>query len=297
MPFLSERRLVVIDGLPKRRREQANEAGDAGEPLTASQNPPKPPPKGRKAPRGPDPKAFVAGLANHAERLPETTVLVVMVEELLEQSHPLVDTAERNGRLRAFVPPKGPQLEAWAVRRAQAHGTRMDTAAARLLATLIGSDLRALAGEVEKLATYAGPEGQIGVAEVRLLTQALEQARVFDLTDALARRDHARALALLHELLDAGESPLGIVALTASQTRLLLQVKALADEGMRAAQIAQTAGLAPFMVEKAFPLVRQFSFAQLDAAHHALLEVDTGLKLSKMTPEMALDLLVVGFGR
>jgi DNA polymerase-3 subunit delta len=173
---------------------------------------------------------------------------------------------------------------------------RLAPDAARLLAEAAGSELRVLASELEKLATYVGAGGQIGPAEVRLLTPTTRTARVFDLTDALARRDRARALGLLHELLAAGESALGIVALTAFQTRSLIQVKALAERGLRPPQIAQTAGMAPFVVEKSLPLARQFTFAQLEAAHRALLRVDTALKSSKMTPELALDLLVIEFG-
>jgi DNA polymerase-3 subunit delta len=101
---------------------------------------------------------------------------------------------------------------------------------------------------------------------------------------------------LLHELLAAGESPLGIVALTAYQTRTLMQVKALAERGLRPQQIASTAGMSPFVVEKSMALARRFTIAQLEAAHRSLLEIDTGLKRSRMTPEMALDLLVVEFG-
>ncbi|HUY78961.1 MAG TPA: hypothetical protein VMV29_19465, partial [Ktedonobacterales bacterium] len=138
--------------------------------------------------------------------------------------------------------------------------------------------------------------GQIRAEDVRLLTPVARQAVIFDLTDALARRDRARALNLLHELLANGESPLGIVGMTAYQTRSLLQVKSLAERGMRAPQIAQTAGMAPYVVEKSLPLARQFTFAQLEAAHRHVLDVDLALKRSKMTPELALDLLVIGFG-
>jgi DNA polymerase-3 subunit delta len=308
LPFLSERRLVVVDGLPKRRRgtkasEQDEDGGDgeaaekARAASAADEGTRGAAGKGKK-PRasGPDPKAFAQGLADHAAHLPESTVLVVLVDELLEAGHPLLKAAQAHGQARTFVAPKGPQLETWMTRRAQALGKRLAPEAARLLASYVGADLRVLASEIEKLATYVGPGEQIGVAEVRLLTPATQQARVFDLTDALARRDRARALALLHELLEAGESPLGIVAMAAHQTRSLMQVKALAEAGMRGPQIAQVAGMAPFVVDKSLPLVRQFTFAQLEAAHRALLDIDTALKLSKTTPEMALDLFVVGFG-
>jgi DNA polymerase-3 subunit delta len=313
LPFLSARRLVVVDGLPKRRRaararDQADEevgaASSGGLGFSVAKDAPTTDAPARTAggkgtrprPAGPDPRAFAQRLADYASHLPATTVLVALVDELLEATHPLVQAAKDHGKAVTFVPPRGADLERWIERRAQTLNVQLTTDAARQLAGYVGIDLRALAGEIDKLATYAGDGGQIGAGEVRLLTPSTQQVRVFDLTDALARRNHARALALLHELLDAGESPLGIVALTAHQTRTLMQVKALVERGMRPPQISQTAGLAPFVVEKSLALARQFSFAQLERAHRALLSIDTALKLSKMTPEMALDLFVVEFG-
>lgn len=302
MPFLSERRLVVVDGLPKRKRGAKDDGADTtsaqGETNAAAEAAPAKGGKGKKgkAASGPDPKAFAAGLAEYAPALPDFTILVLLADEVLDAANPLLKAAQKQGKVQAFVPPRGPQLEDWVARRAASHNAKLAPDAARLLTGEVGDNLRLLALEIEKLATYVGAGGTIRVEDVRALTPASRQAKVFDLTDALARRDRKRSLALLHELLAAGESPLGIVALTAFQTRSLLQVKTLAERGLPAPRIAQTAGMAPYVVEKTLPLARQFSFAQLEAAHRSLLEVDTALKRSKMTPEMALDLLVVEFG-
>src|SRR5690242_14476160 len=97
VPFLSEQRLVVVDGLPKRRRATKGESGgagetDAGETDAGEPAPPKTAGKSKKgkAAGGPDPKAFAQGLADHVSRLPESTVLVVLVDEPLEPEHPLM---------------------------------------------------------------------------------------------------------------------------------------------------------------------------------------------------------------
>lgn len=306
MPFLSEQRLVVVEGLPKRRgggkgsgADDAGEGKSEGQPegAAAADAAPKGGGKGKKSKAaGPDPKAFAAALADYIPHLPETTVLVLVSDEQLKDTDALLRAAQRHGTVRLFVAPKGSQLEDWLVRRAEASGAKLTPDAARLLASEVGDNLRLLAMEIDKLSTYVGQGGQIRPADIRVLTPGSRAARVFDLTDALARRERSRALALLHELLSAGESPLGIVALTAYQTRTLLQVKSLAERGLRGAQIAQAAGMAPFVVDKSLALARQFSFAQLEAAHRSLLQVDTALKRSRMTPEMALDLLVIEFG-
>ncbi len=65
---------------------------------------------------------------------------------------------------------------------------------------------------------------------------------------------------------------------------------------MRAMQIAETAGMAPYQVEKSLPLVRRFTFEQLEAAHRALLGVDITLKSTAMPPDLLLDILTLRFG-
>ncbi|HEX9069459.1 MAG TPA: DNA polymerase III subunit delta [Ktedonobacterales bacterium] len=290
LPFLADQRLIIVRGLPQRKRGAAVTGADA----PAAE--PAPTVKGRKR-AGNDPKAFVAALAAAAESLPETTVLVVLIPEKLESGDPLVKVARAQGKEQFFDAPKGPALEDWLVRRAKADGTTLTRQAAELLVTLMGDDTRALAGEVDKLRTYVGPGGSITPEHVRLLTARSASARTFDLTDALARGQRSRAIALLHELLEQGESPLGILALTAYQTRVLMQVKDLAGQGLRTMAICQQAGLAPFVVDKSLAIARQLTMEQLAATHHRLLEMDTALKRSRMNPEMALDLLMFEFGR
>ncbi|HEV8194024.1 MAG TPA: DNA polymerase III subunit delta [Ktedonobacterales bacterium] len=297
VPFLSEKRLVVLEGLPKPKRgakDEADETADGKDERESQQSPSSG--RGKKGKGGTlGPRAFAQGLADYIPSLPDSTVLVVLVPEVLDAIHPLLKAAQRHGNVRTFAPLRGPQLENWLMRRARTYETKLAPEAAQLLVNTVGDDLRLLACEVDKLSTYVGAGGSIGPTEVRLLTPVARQARVFDLTDALARRDRPLALELLHELLASGESALGIVALAAFQTRTLLQVKLLAERGRGVGQIAQLAGLAPFVAEKSLPLARQFSITQLEDAHRALLEVDTALKRSRMTPEMALDLFILDF--
>ena len=60
--------------------------------------------------------------------------------------------------------------------------------------------------------------------------------------------------------------------------------------------MASTIGMSPFIADKMSRQVGNFSFAQLEVAYRQLLATDAALKRSRLTPEMALDLLVVDFG-
>lgn len=310
LPFLSERRLVVVLGLPRARRGAGKPDGedDAASDDSAGGDPAEPEDGAplangaRKSGKKPDPRAFVKALVDYAPKIPETAALVIVVAQDPQERKPsallttLIQAAEKYGRALQFTIPTGAQLERWVAQRVKAAGASMTPEAARLLIEAVGDNPRALMSEIEKLSVYAGKGATIDAAAIWALTPDLRQSRGFDLTDALARRQRDRALALLHEFLADGQQPLYILGMIVSQTRTLIQVKALSARGLRAQEIAATAGLAPFVVEKSLPLARQFTAEQLNAAHHAALDVDVALKNSRMTPEMALDMLILRFG-
>lgn len=281
LPFLTEQRLVVVDGLPKKKR---------GESAT---------PK-RKSKKKEDPTASRAGfeqaLAEYLPDLPESTILILFVPELLEKGSPLLNAAEKHGKVYTHPAPKGPALEKWLLARARDLQVQLAPDAASLLLSFSGNDLHLLANELQKLATYVGKDGQIQTREVRLLTAQVQEARIFDLTDALAQKNRKVALNILHDLLADGEPPLKVLSTVTSQVRSLLLVKELSQKGLRSAQIASTLGMAPFIVEKAMRQTNQFTVPQLEQTYRNLLDTDASLKRSKLSPELALDLFVMHFG-
>lgn len=308
LPFLSERRLVVVLGLPRRKsgagkdddEENGGDASAASDDREGGED--VAPVVTGKAGKKLDARALVKALLEYAPKLPETATLVVVAMQDPQERKPsatlatLVAGAQKYGQARQFLIPSGAQLERWLAQRARALGASVTPEAARRLIEAVGENPRTLDNELEKLSVYAGKGGEIDAAAVQALTPDTRQSRGFDLTDALARRQRAKALALLHEFLADGQQPVQALGLIASQTRTLLQVKALSERGARAGEIAQAAGMAPYTVEKALPLARQFSFAQLEAAHQAALAADVAIKNSRMSPEMALDLLLLQFG-
>jgi len=291
LPFLSEQRLVVIDGLPKKKRSSET----AATPTAGKGSKTK---KSKKSSRaGPLTRAgFEKELAEYIATMQETTVLAVLAEEALEASNPLVKVAEQYGKVIYNTLPKGAALENWITKRTKNLGVSIAPQAKKLLADFIGNNLRLLANELDKLATYVGKGATINIDDVRQLSAQVQEARIFDLTDALAQRNCQQALNILHDLLSDGEPPLKLLSTITTQVRSLLLVKELAQKGMHAPQIASTLGIAPFIVDKSLRQVGKFSPAQLERAYRQLLATDAALKRSRLTPEMALDLLVVQFG-
>jgi DNA polymerase-3 subunit delta len=289
LPFLSEQRLIVIDGLPKKKRGESTRSEETTRGGKAKRS--------RKSSKAAGGRAgFEKELAEHIETMPETTMLILILEETLESNDMLLKAAEKHGKVIQSIQPKGAALNKWIMNRAKGVDARITPEATSLLATFIGNNLRLLANEVDKLALYVGKDATINVEDVRQLSAQVQEARIFDLTDALAQRNRKQALNILHDLLSDGEPPLRLIGTITTQVRNLLLVKELAQKGMRSPQIASTLGIAPFVADKAFRQVGNFSVLQIENVYRQLLATDAALKRSRLTPEMALDLLVVNFG-
>jgi DNA polymerase III subunit delta len=290
-PFLSEGRLVVIEGLPKAKREQGGSAEKASEMPQGGKG------KKKKASAATQARNFTDAVAQLGATLPDTTTLIVYVAEDLPKTSVLLSAAQSHGKLLTFTTPTGAALERWIVQRAKRECVEIAPNAISLLASFSTGNLRFLANEINKLATYVGQGSTITDDAVRQLVADSREARVFDLTDMLARGDRAGALTLLHELLIDGQAPLMILGLVARQVRILVQVKDLITRGTRPAEIASIVGVPPFITEKTIAQARRFTLEQLVAALEACLSVDLTLKRSRLTPDLALDLLVAEFGQ
>ncbi len=93
----------------------------------------------------------------------------------------------------------------WVVATAEAAGTKFSPDAARELVDALGADMMLVAGELEKLLLYTEGRARITLGDVETMVLAAKQRSLYELTDAISRRDRPRALALLHGLLNASD--------------------------------------------------------------------------------------------
>jgi len=263
IPFLAEKRLVIIEGLLTQAADQ---------------------------------KEFLDQLADYLCQLPETTRLVFVESKPLPANHPILQLARKDegGYVKQFDPPGAKALPGWIGKRVHKHGGEIEPRAAAQLAAVVGADLRLLDQEIAKLVTYVGAERAITGADVDAVVPYVQAAIVFDLVDALGRRDGRTAAQTLHRLLDAGEHPLGLLAMIVRQFRLLIQVKELKAEGANPQTISETLGIHPFPARKLYTQATYFTGVQLEAVYRHLLDTDVAIKSGEIEPEVALDLLVAG---
>lgn len=240
------------------------------------------------------------------ERIPETTALVLRVEDhqewargpagggyrwqQLPAEHELArwvaDHPERC-LVREFLLPRPAEMPGWVAREAKAQGGEFTSDAASLLAEFIGQDTQIATLEINKLLTYAAGR-RVTPADVEKLSVNSSQASIFDLVDAISGRNGHQALRVYHQLL-VDQDPRELFGMIIRQFRLLLQTREILESGGSSQQAGSELHLPPRVAARLFEQARHFSLPQLKAFYRRLLEIEMESKSSQGDLSVAFD--------
>jgi DNA polymerase-3 subunit delta len=134
-----------------------------------------------------------------ASPAPDTTLAIVAGP--LKADGKLARAVAKVGRVLTFDLPEKRQLAPWLRKRASQAGLDIEPEALSRLTELARGDASQLGTEIEKLALYAGGR-PVTVADVDAVCVFDVELPPWDLTDALANREPATALAVLGDFLD-----------------------------------------------------------------------------------------------
>jgi len=187
----------------------------------------------------------------------------------------------------------------WISATATEAGTRMEPDAARELADALGSDMMLIASEMEKLLLYTLGKGRITLGDVETMVLGAKQRSLYELTDAISARDRARALALLHGLLnssDAGEdAAIGHLYMLARTFRQMLVILEKDVRDSRAIWQALWQGfrMPPFAADDLIKQARRYkSRRDLTRALRLVARADLELRSSPPDKRLVLERLV-----
>jgi DNA polymerase-3 subunit delta len=193
--------------------------------------------------------------------------------------------------------PAAARLPAWCSEWAKSkHGKTLTTPAAQLLVDLVGGDMGQLDQELGKLAVYVGQMPKIDVEDVDRLVGRSQTASAFKVFDAIGAGNPAEALALLDQLFVDGEDPFRILGAFSMQLRRLAQAARLSSQGVRLGEAFDRVGVPawPAARQSCEQQLRRIGRRKAARIFDWLLEVDLGLKgSSQLPPRTLLERLVV----
>jgi DNA polymerase-3 subunit delta len=277
LPMMAKKRLVLVRGLD--RWEKKDEDGDAGD-------------TGKKG----KVQTPLDELAEYAKAPVDSTVMVLVAGKLHGQRR-LVTGAKKGGYVVTCEPLDRRALPPWIKTLAKDKGHAIAADAAEQLAELSGSELSYLADAIERLSLYVGPNNPITEEAVTTLVTRIAQSSVWELIDALGRRQTGRALALIADVFDPREGGLRMLGAVGWSVRQLVKLDGALREGLSQNEAAQRAGVAPFKVNELRETLRALPPGALATWMRALADADLALKGSRRPAQAILETMVLEMSR
>jgi len=185
------------------------------------------------------------------------------------------------------------KLPAWIVAHARGRGLTITPEAAALLASTAGSSLREIAGEIEKIALYIGKRKDIAPADVAAVVGMSKEYSPFALQEAIGRRDAARALTILEELLNSGGAVPLIVATLTNFYLALLKLHDCRRRGLPLQEDASRARVHPMFLGQYRDAQGHHTAAACGRALLLLAEADRDTKSGNAGPREVLEALTL----
>lgn len=169
-------------------------------------------------------------------------------------------------------------LTDWIARRFKATGHSIDTEDARYLIFLCGDLMNNLASEIGKIGAYASAQ-RVTRADIDAVAIPQIDAVVFQMTDALARREFNKAASVLADLLHSQEAPIMILSVVGKYFRQLYTARLYLDHNRSRSDYMALWGMkTTYQADKLLDAARKFSLVWCRHAVRRCAEVEMELK-------------------
>ena len=209
---------------------------------------------------------------------------VLLVERKLDKRTAYYKQLKKLTDFHEYVVLDANGLAQFAVQYAKEQGGSLALADARLLVERTGANQMLLVHELDKLLTY---EPNITKESIMSLTDEVPQSKIFDLLDAAFAGQTNRTQAVYADQRAQGTEPQQIVAMLVWQLYVIAVVKT--GQQRSVAEIASTAKLNPYVVEKTKQLARQIPLAKLQQMIRSLRILDVRSKSESIVLDDALQ--------
>lgn len=257
MPFLSERRTIIIENSPFFKSD------------------------GEK-------------MAEYLNTVPSTTYLV-FVEENVDKRSKLYKSISKNGSVVEAGGLSEDKLITWILGMLKKDNKKITQNTMHYLLGKIGTDMENIRQEVEKLLCYCYDKDVITNEDIDAVCVTQINNQIFEMLDAMANKRQKVALQLYYNLLALKEPPMRILFLIGRQFNLLLQARLLKKKGYGDRLIAEKIGVPPFAATKYLNQAAKFKLEDLKQAVEECVEADEAVKNGNRNDRLSVELLIIKY--
>ena len=232
-------------------------------------------------------------LNNYAPSPSEFTVLVIIFNGSIPKklTEPFKTLDKQNYLYEAKVL-KGKYLLSWLTSFAESKNKTLNTLNAQLLVDLVGENRAMLESQLEKIFTYLDERIEITFDDIKKLAASLKEFSIFDLQDAVAKKNSSDALKIAFNMLDNGKELTEILNYFTRYFMTVSRIFELDRDKISQTEGAKILGIHPFYYLKCKELRRYYSDKDLLNVSRALLKADIGIKTTNTDRKTLATILI-----
>jgi len=173
----------------------------------------------------------------------------------------------------------------------KANQKNIDVAAANLLIEYSNRDLGKIVTESKKLVAYVGERNEITTDDVKAVVVKTLDYEVFELTNALGKKDSLKAFTLVNSMKEKKDEFKGILGLIYNYFRRLLHISLAKNKDMK--QLAQDLGVKEGAIKFAMAQEKMFGAMKLKKIVDLCMKYDYETKQTITTIDNAVDILLL----
>jgi len=219
-------------------------------------------------------------------------VVVVFQKGEIKKSDRFFSTLQKYAKSQEFKSLSAQQLKDWVKKEFEKQGIKVSDKIVELLLEFVGNDLWQLSNEIKTLSLYKSKEKVVEISDIKKMVRPKIETAIFETIDTLAQGNKKKALRLLQNHLDKGDSPFYLLKMINFQFRNLLIAAALREEGKTLNDLLRLNMLHPYVAQKSWSAAAGFSLSQLKKIYQRIFEADLNIKTGKIKPEEGLRMLI-----
>jgi DNA polymerase-3 subunit delta len=188
---------------------------------------------------------------------------------------------------------RDPQVAAWIRDRVASVQRTIAPEAIELLLGRVGTSLRDLAMEIEKLVIYVGDRQSITVDDVNDVSGTGKTYTIFELQRAIGKRDTVAAITIATRMMEMERVDMLIITMLTRYFVTLFRLCDLRGVVTDQGEIARQAGIAPYFVGEYLDVLQRYHPSQIEQALAALAQADATIKSTSTDPLTILQTMLI----
>ena len=232
-------------------------------------------------------------LLSYAESPADFTVMVIVHNGGIKNTDTvLYQTLAKNNFIYEAKELKGNNLVNWVVDFCEVRNKTISFENALMLVDIVGENRSMIEAQLDKILTYIADKEEISLDDVKSLSTSLKEFSIFDLQDAVSKRDKSRSLKIAYNMLENGQEPTFIIHMLTRYFTGLARINEMTEKKMNEYAAARIIGTHPFYLKNYRFARKAFTDRDLHRASEALLKADITVKTTSSDNKSIITLLI-----